>query len=238
MLLLPLGGSDQAPYCRGYGGWRRGSREVRGDGPVLQGLRTRPTRRGPDRQDSSVHRGCPSGAWVARRWASGRPRGGRQRSARALSASSSGEGPARRLSCLVEERDHHPRGRRESSSTIRPVPAGNARCLPVPGPQPDHQPRPGRKHLPEDARGAYLPSWSTTPPRPRLLLPDLTERITVFSIDNSATRRCDGTYGSHVGGPLDCGQGWARRPLYDAPTRIKDLRAVQRAHQRPDRSNR
>ena len=34
MLLLPLGGSDQAPYCWGYGGWRRGSREVRGDGPV------------------------------------------------------------------------------------------------------------------------------------------------------------------------------------------------------------
>ena len=148
------------------------------------------------------------------------------------------KGPAWRLGCLVEERDHHPRGRQESSSTIRPVPAGNACRLPVPGPQPDHQPRPGRKHLPEDARGAYLPSWSTTPPRPRLLLPDLTERITVFSIDNSATHRCDGAYGSHVGGPLDCGQGWARRPLYDAPTRIKDLRAVQRAHQRPDRSNR
>ena len=148
------------------------------------------------------------------------------------------KGPAWRLGCLVEERDHHPRGRQESSSTIRPVPAGNACRLPVPGPQSDHQPRPGRKHIPEDARGAYLPPWSATPPRSGPPLPDLTERITVFSIDNSATRRCDGTYGSHVGGPLDCGQGWARRPLYDAPTRIKDLRAVQRAHQRPDRSNR
>ena len=206
--------------------------------------------------DGPVHGGRSSGARIARRWASGRPRGGRKRSAReaASGAEPAGTdaprgrcpraraaratGPAWRLGCLVEERDHHPRGRQESSSTIRPVPAGNACRLPVPGPQSDHQPRPGRKHIPEDARGAYLPPWSAAPPRPRLLLPDLTERITVFSIDNSATHRCDGAYGSHVGGPLDCGQGWARRPLYDAPTRIKDLRAVQRAHQRPDRSNR
>ena len=213
---VKFAGTD--PYCRGYGPAPHVEVLIARTAPYTGAARAPHLKPPPRTAQAPYTGGCPSGAWVARRWASGRPRGGRQRSARALSASSSGEGPG--VAPGLSRRGARP-----------PPPR-------TPGEQQHHQTRPGRKHIPEDARGAYLPPWSTALPRPRPLLPDLTERITVFSIDNSATRRCDGTYGSHVGGPLDCGQGWARRPLYDAPTRIKDLRAVQRAHQRPDRSNR
>lgn len=67
------------------------------------------------------------------------------------------KGPAWRLGCLVEERDHHPRGRQESSSTIQPRP-GRKRPTPAGRRPPARPPAPSRQETPPRGRKGRLPT--------------------------------------------------------------------------------
>lgn len=158
---VKFAGTD--PYCRGYGPAPHVEVLIARTAPYTGAARAPHLKPPPRTAQAPYTGGCPSGAWVARRWASGRPRGGRQRSARALSASSSGEGPG--VAPGLSRRGARP-----------PPPR-------TPGEQQHHQTRPGRKRLsPAGTRPPVrppAPSRQETHPRGRKgSLPTALERYT------------------------------------------------------------